>query len=88
METRKTVATVPTGPIAFALAVLAVLALGLAAWYTLASGASLNSGASQTVIGGGAYESRGHGTDAYSPRDPMAAQKPAANSDPYSPHDH
>jgi len=81
MEIRRGFRTVPSRPIALALAVLAVLALALTTWYVfgvsvqtrgIANDRTLVTNVQPQVCG-----------DAYSPHDPVCGPK----TDPYSPHD-
>ena len=82
MEIRGTVRTLPSRPIALAMAVLAVLALALTAWYALGSRAQSVSPAVQRA------PFTNHlpldcKNDPYSPHDPICTPY----HDPYSPHD-
>ena len=79
MEIRENFRTVPSRPIAVALALLAVLALALTTWYVLGTGVR---GTANDRTFGPTVHSQACG-DPYSPHDSVC--KPA--SDPYSPHD-
>ncbi|TMG07793.1 MAG: hypothetical protein E6I06_09235 [Chloroflexi bacterium] len=81
METRESFRTVPSRPIALALALLAVLALALTTWFVfgvsnqtrgIANDRTLVTNVHPQVCG-----------DTYSPHDPVCGPK----TDPYSPHD-
>jgi len=82
MEIRRTLRTVPSRPIALALAMLAVLALALTTWYVL--GTQAQGGTTQVKQA----PLTNHlplncSNDPYSPHDPICQPY----HDPYSPHD-
>jgi hypothetical protein len=90
LDTRQQARILPTRPIVFVMALLAVLALALTAWYSLGSSANRVQSVApdRTYANGGPYDNRVHGTDPYSPRDPIEQpQATPGNTDPYSPHD-
>ncbi len=82
MEIRQNLRTLPSRPIALGLAVLAVLALVLTAWFALGTRAQSTSSAVPVVhrVNQLPLDCAG---DPYSPRDSIC--KPY--DDPYSPHD-
>ena len=82
MEIRQNLGTVPSRPIAVALAVLAVLALALTSWFVFS--ARPQSGTSHFVPASRPNQLPLNCTnDPYSPHDPSCT----SYSDPYSPHD-
>jgi len=81
VEIRESFRTAPSRPIALVLALLAVLALALTAWFVFGlSGQTRSFGNDRTLVTNGAPQ---HCGDAYSPQDPVCGQ----STDPYSPHD-
>ena len=52
MEIRQNLRTVPSRPVVFVIAILAVLALAVTAWSVLASGSRTPAGSGQTVTSG------------------------------------
>jgi hypothetical protein len=80
METRESFRTVPSRPIALALAVLAVLALALTSWYVFGVVQTRGIANDRTLVTNVHPQVCG---DAYSPHDPMCGP----TTDPYSPHD-
>jgi hypothetical protein len=89
VDIRQNARIISTRPIVFAMAVLAVLALALMVWHPLASGSrSQSHGTQSTYATGGPFDTRVHGTDPYSPHDPLVGPPTGTSSaDPYSPHD-
>ena len=80
METRESFRTVPSRPIALALALLAVLALTLTSWYVFGVVQTRGIANDRTLVTNVQPQVCG---DAYSPHDPVCGPK----TDPYSPHD-
>ena len=82
MEIRQNFRTVPSRPIALALAVLAVLALALTAWYVFDT--RVQKGSPDLVQAPRPnHLPLNCSNDAYSPHDPICTPY----HDPYSPHD-
>jgi hypothetical protein len=82
LEIRGTVRTVPSRPIALALAALAVLALALTVWYVLGTHVQSSSvGVDRAPLTN--QLPLNCSNDPYSPRDPICQPY----HDPYSPHD-
>ena len=52
MEIRQNLRTVPSRPVVVVIAILAVLALAVTAWYALAAGPRTGAGSGQTVTSG------------------------------------
>jgi hypothetical protein len=82
MEIRQSLRTVPSRPVALAMAVLAVLALALTAWFVLGTRAqSTSQGTTRAPVTN--QLTLDCSNDPYSPRDPICVPY----HDPYSPHD-
>jgi len=80
VEIRESFRTVPSRPIALALAVLAVLALALTSWYVFGVVQTRGIANDRTLVTNVHPQVCG---DTYSPHDPVCGPK----TDPYSPHD-
>ena len=82
MEIRQSLRTVPSRPIALALAALAVLALALTSWYTFGTRVQSSSpaGVKAPMTNQLPLNCK---NDPYSPHDPICTPY----HDPYSPHD-
>ena len=82
METRQNLRTIPSRPIALAIAVLAALALALTAWYTFGLRTPTNAAPFQRAPMPNQLPLNCK-DDPYSPHDPICTPY----HDPYSPHD-
>ena len=83
MESRATLRSAPSRPIAVALALLAVLALALTAWFVFGLGAHNAPSLANDRPVVKVQRMPQCGTDAFSPHDAVCP----APRDPYSPHD-
>ncbi len=82
MEIRQGFRSVPSRPIALAMAVLAVVALVLTAWFVLgAGGSAVNAGNDRQLIN--VQRTTQYCNDPFSPHDAVCP----TSGDPYSPHD-
>src|SRR6266566_6605836 len=81
METRENFRTVPSRPIALALALLAVLALALTTWFVFGVSNQTRGIANDRTLVTNVHPQVCR--DTYSPHDPVCGPK----TDPYSPHD-
>jgi hypothetical protein len=82
METRETFRSIPSRPIAFAIAALAVIALALTAWYVLDSRPLGGATPARHIVVTTGRPALSCG-DPYSPHDSICAP----SADPYSPRD-
>jgi hypothetical protein len=82
VETRQSIRTAPTRPIALAIAALSVLALALTSWYVFGSRAQSGSPGFVQVPRSN-HLPLNCSNDPYSPQDPICTPY----HDPYSPHD-